>query len=162
MYSTYSHAYEANINCYNNICPITTSQPRCLIPSPPLIYRHVISIHDISLTSPLRISVHHYHCLYFVFDLFRLQTKTSSSLPSMATGLLRPAVSRVTPLSPPSRAIVFRAHASVDQAQQVEPKAKLTAKPKTFQIYRWNPDSPQLQDYEIDLKDCGPMVLDAF
>ncbi|KAH0856007.1 hypothetical protein HID58_084268 [Brassica napus] len=35
---------------------------------------------------------------------------------------------------------------------------------KTFQIYRWNPDSPgkpELQDYQIDLKDCGPMVLDA-
>ncbi|KAL2240593.1 UNVERIFIED_CONTAM: Succinate dehydrogenase ubiquinone iron-sulfur subunit 2, mitochondrial [Sesamum indicum] len=80
----------------------------------------------------------------------------------MATGLLRPAVSRVTPLSPPARPIVSRAHASADQAQQVEPKAKLTAKPKTFQIYRWNPDAPQLQDYEIDLKDCGPMVLDAF
>ena len=35
---------------------------------------------------------------------------------------------------------------------------------KTFQIYRWNPDNPskpELQDYKIDLKDCGPMVLDA-
>ena len=35
---------------------------------------------------------------------------------------------------------------------------------KTFQIYRWNPDNPskpELQDYQIDLKDCGPMVLDA-
>nr|BAH57150.1 AT3G27380 [Arabidopsis thaliana] len=35
---------------------------------------------------------------------------------------------------------------------------------KTFQIYRWNPDNPgkpELQNYQIDLKDCGPMVLDA-
>ncbi|KAJ4888250.1 Succinate dehydrogenase [ubiquinone] iron-sulfur subunit 1 [Raphanus sativus] len=35
---------------------------------------------------------------------------------------------------------------------------------KTFQIYRWNPDNPSkphLQDYQIDLKDCGPMILDA-
>ncbi|KAF3781990.1 Succinate dehydrogenase ubiquinone iron-sulfur subunit 2 [Nymphaea thermarum] len=35
---------------------------------------------------------------------------------------------------------------------------------KTFSIYRWNPDGsgkPQLQDYQIDLSECGPMVLDA-
>lgn len=35
---------------------------------------------------------------------------------------------------------------------------------KTFSIYRWNPDGsgkPQLQDYQIDLNECGPMVLDA-
>ncbi|KAF9604148.1 hypothetical protein IFM89_002823 [Coptis chinensis] len=35
---------------------------------------------------------------------------------------------------------------------------------KTFSIYRWNPDNsskPQLQDYQVDLKNCGPMVLDA-
>ncbi|HZT19077.1 MAG TPA: succinate dehydrogenase iron-sulfur subunit [Dongiaceae bacterium] len=38
------------------------------------------------------------------------------------------------------------------------------AKPKTFKIYRWNPDDgqpPRLDSYEIDLADCGPMVLDA-
>ena len=36
--------------------------------------------------------------------------------------------------------------------------------PKTFKIYRWNPDdgrTPRLDSYEIDLADCGPMVLDA-
>ncbi|KAK5781309.1 succinate dehydrogenase iron-sulfur protein subunit SDH2 PWA37_004742 [Arxiozyma heterogenica] len=36
---------------------------------------------------------------------------------------------------------------------------------KTFKIYRWNPDKPQekprLQDYQVDLNECGPMVLDA-
>ena len=35
---------------------------------------------------------------------------------------------------------------------------------KTFQIYRWSPDdekNPRLDHYEIDLKRCGPMVLDA-
>ncbi|CAG8446719.1 2879_t:CDS:2 [Ambispora leptoticha] len=36
---------------------------------------------------------------------------------------------------------------------------------KTFAIYRWNPDEPitkpHLQNYEIDLNTCGPMVLDA-
>lgn len=35
---------------------------------------------------------------------------------------------------------------------------------KTFEIYRYDPDSganPQLDSYEVDLDDCGPMVLDV-
>ncbi|CAO3674090.1 unnamed protein product [Umbelopsis ramanniana] len=36
---------------------------------------------------------------------------------------------------------------------------------KTFEIYRWNPDTPAekptLQEYKVDLNACGPMVLDA-
>lgn len=36
---------------------------------------------------------------------------------------------------------------------------------KTFKIYRWNPDKPaekaKLEDYQVDLNECGPMVLDA-
>lgn len=35
---------------------------------------------------------------------------------------------------------------------------------KTFRIYRWEPDSgenPRIDSYEIDLDQCGPMVLDA-
>ncbi|CAB3998234.1 Succinate dehydrogenase [ubiquinone] iron-sulfur subunit, mitochondrial [Paramuricea clavata] len=36
---------------------------------------------------------------------------------------------------------------------------------KTFSIYRWDPekpgDKPRMQDYEVDLNSCGPMVLDA-
>lgn len=35
---------------------------------------------------------------------------------------------------------------------------------KKFQIYRWNPDTgekPYEATYEVDQKDCGPMVLDA-
>jgi len=38
------------------------------------------------------------------------------------------------------------------------------ARAKTFQIYRYDPDSaanPRLDSYEIDLDKCGPMVLDA-
>jgi len=36
--------------------------------------------------------------------------------------------------------------------------------PKTFKVYRWSPDdgeNPRLDSYEVDLADCGPMVLDA-
>ena len=35
---------------------------------------------------------------------------------------------------------------------------------KTFRIYRWDPDSgqnPRIDSYDVDLDDCGPMVLDA-
>src|SRR6516162_2119431 len=35
---------------------------------------------------------------------------------------------------------------------------------KTFNIYRYNPDlgrNPTLDRFEVDLDDCGPMVLDA-
>jgi succinate dehydrogenase / fumarate reductase, iron-sulfur subunit len=35
---------------------------------------------------------------------------------------------------------------------------------KEFRIYRFNPDdghNPRIDTYVIDLKDCGPMVLDA-
>jgi len=36
---------------------------------------------------------------------------------------------------------------------------------KKFAIYRWNPekagDKPRMQEYDVDLNKCGPMVLDA-
>src|SRR5450432_1938410 len=35
---------------------------------------------------------------------------------------------------------------------------------RTFRIYRWNPDdtqNPRIDEYELDLDACGPMVLDA-
>lgn len=35
---------------------------------------------------------------------------------------------------------------------------------KTFKIYRWSPDddeNPQTMTYDIDMDNCGPMVLDA-
>jgi len=37
-------------------------------------------------------------------------------------------------------------------------------KPRSFKIYRWNPDdakNPRVDTYEIDMAECGPMVLDA-
>ena len=41
---------------------------------------------------------------------------------------------------------------------------KSAKKPKTFKIYRWTPENdenPALDEYPIDLGNCGPMVLDA-
>ena len=38
-------------------------------------------------------------------------------------------------------------------------------KRKTFSIYRWNPEligvKPKMENFEVDLNNCGPMVLDA-
>ncbi|CAA2999472.1 succinate dehydrogenase [ubiquinone] iron-sulfur subunit 2, mitochondrial-like [Olea europaea subsp. europaea] len=82
----------------------------------------------------------------------------------MATGLLRRVIIRVPATVQGARISLNRAHASEASVQQEEPQAKHTSNPKTFQIYRWTPDNPQkpeLQNFEIDLKECGPMVLDA-
>ncbi|XP_067947856.1 succinate dehydrogenase [ubiquinone] iron-sulfur subunit, mitochondrial-like [Watersipora subatra] len=46
-------------------------------------------------------------------------------------------------------------------AAAAQPEQRL----KTFSIYRWDPerpgDKPHMQNYQVDLNDCGPMVLDA-
>ncbi|XP_078166654.1 succinate dehydrogenase [ubiquinone] iron-sulfur subunit 1, mitochondrial-like [Carex rostrata] len=58
--------------------------------------------------------------------------------------------------APAARLVQTQTHSS-----QADAKPKRI---KTFSIYRWNPDSPtkpELQNYEIDLAECGPMVLDA-
>jgi succinate dehydrogenase / fumarate reductase iron-sulfur subunit len=37
-------------------------------------------------------------------------------------------------------------------------------KVRKFSVYRWNQDdgkTPQIDTYEVDMNDCGPMVLDA-
>ena len=43
-------------------------------------------------------------------------------------------------------------------------KAEKSERSKTFKIYRWNPDdghNPSIDTFEINLDECGPMVLDA-
>ncbi len=38
------------------------------------------------------------------------------------------------------------------------------ARMKTFKVYRWEPEdgqNPRIDSYQVDLDDCGPMVLDA-
>ena len=44
------------------------------------------------------------------------------------------------------------------------PAPQGASRTKVFRVYRWNPDeggNPRVDEYEIDLDDCGPMVLDA-
>merc|ERR1711860_202377 len=55
------------------------------------------------------------------------------------------------------------------QASAANPSAPVTglraAKSKKFAVYRWNPDKPgdkpKMQEYDVDLNTCGPMVLDG-
>ena len=50
------------------------------------------------------------------------------------------------------------------KAGKTWPKPDGAKQTKTFKVYRWNPDdgaNPQVDSYELDLADCGPMVLDA-
>ena len=49
-------------------------------------------------------------------------------------------------------------------AGKTHPGKSAAKSPRTFKIYRWNPDeaaNPRLDRYVVDLADCGPMVLDA-
>ena len=52
-----------------------------------------------------------------------------------------------------------------DATVDANPKSSADSRIKTFQIYRWNPDSPtekpRMQTYKLDLNKTGPMVLDA-
>ncbi|XP_076472727.1 succinate dehydrogenase [ubiquinone] iron-sulfur subunit, mitochondrial-like [Babylonia areolata] len=67
-------------------------------------------------------------------------------------------------LSPATKAVfqLFQARcAQTAAAAATQPAPRI----KKFEIYRWNPDrqgdKPHVQTYEIDLNQCGPMVLDA-
>ncbi|XP_022543596.2 succinate dehydrogenase [ubiquinone] iron-sulfur subunit 2, mitochondrial [Brassica napus] len=86
----------------------------------------------------------------------------------MSTGLIGRLVrTKPSRLATSARLIPSRCTASVTEPESKSPSGGGGGKAsnfKTFQIYRWNPDNPskpELQDYKIDLKDCGPMVLDA-
>lgn len=49
--------------------------------------------------------------------------------------------------------------------QQAQPKEAQEPQIKKFEIYRWSPDNagekPYMQTYEVNMRECGPMVLDA-
>ena len=59
--------------------------------------------------------------------------------------------------------------AAAAAAAAPDPSASVTgiraAKNKKFLIYRWDPDTPgdkpRMQEFDVDLNTCGPMVLDA-
>ena len=50
------------------------------------------------------------------------------------------------------------------QPGKTHPAPAGAKRPRSFKIYRYNPDTPdnpRLDTYTIDLDDCGPMILDA-
>jgi len=78
------------------------------------------------------------------------------------------AVPAKQPLPSAMHAVVNTFASLTDSAlSSIKPKKKAAATAssvKTFKIYRWHPDSPEPPhtiNYDVDLKQCGPMVLDA-
>src|ERR1700683_1816933 len=59
----------------------------------------------------------------------------------------------------------FRLPANSRPVQGVTHRAAAGAREgRTFRIYRFNPDAgenPRIDRFELDMKSCGPMVLDA-
>ncbi|MDR9433565.1 MAG: succinate dehydrogenase iron-sulfur subunit [Spiribacter sp.] len=50
------------------------------------------------------------------------------------------------------------------QQGETHPAPSGAANTRLFKVYRWEPEAgenPRLDSYELDLDDCGPMVLDA-
>jgi succinate dehydrogenase (ubiquinone) iron-sulfur subunit len=77
----------------------------------------------------------------------------------------RAPLSRVASLMP---AHVRSIHAAVPVKMATAAAAPASVKApliKKFKVYRWNPDKPQekphMQEYAVDLNQCGPMLLDA-
>merc|ERR1711936_240444 len=79
------------------------------------------------------------------------------------------ATSKLLSLSPCSPLhLAMRGAAASATASKTEEKGAWglrSEKKKTFANYRWDPekpgDKPQMKNYEVDLNNCGPMVLDA-
>merc|ERR1712004_225866 len=72
-------------------------------------------------------------------------------------------VKALSKFSAPSKAIVslIQSRSAATAATAAKPEERF----KTFSIYRWDPekpgDKPHMQNYDVDLNSCGPMVLDA-
>jgi succinate dehydrogenase (ubiquinone) iron-sulfur subunit len=83
---------------------------------------------------------------------------------SLLLGAASRPVLRAAAASPAAAAVRGMAQV-VDGQQQSQAASGDNAKLKTFQIYRWNPDTPtekpKMQSYTLDLNKTGPMVLDA-
>lgn len=83
---------------------------------------------------------------------------TSSRLLATAS---RSAFVRPTALFSRSMATLGSATVNADPTGTNDSESRM----KTFQIYRWNPDTPtekpRMQSYTLDLNKTGPMVLDA-
>lgn len=92
-----------------------------------------------------------------------------AALRSSTSRLLGAATTR--PAFRPAATNLVRSMATVsetkglDDSHSASSPATEKSRLKTFQIYRWNPDTPtekpRMQTYTLDLNKTGPMVLDA-
>lgn len=60
--------------------------------------------------------------------------------------------------------ISLPANSRVDTKGKQHPAPAGAKRVRTFRVYRWNPEdggNPHVDSYDIDLDQCGPMVLDA-
>lgn len=91
-----------------------------------------------------------------------------AALRSTSTRLLGAAT---RPVFRPAATNLMRSMATVAETKGLDDSnasgspASEKSRMKTFQIYRWNPDTPtekpRMQTYTLDLNKTGPMVLDA-
>merc|ERR1712228_272235 len=94
----------------------------------------------------------------------KLTINTGASFRIMAVS----ATSKLLSLSPCSPLHLAMRGAAASSATKTEEKGAWglrSEKKKTFAIYRFDPEKagskPEMKNYEIDLNNCGPMVLDA-
>lgn len=73
--------------------------------------------------------------------------------------------STVNPLKIAGRSAAQAAAAAAPGEEKTAAWGLRAEKVKTFAIYRWDPetagDKPRMQEFKVDLNNCGPMVLDA-
>merc|ERR1712062_794975 len=87
----------------------------------------------------------------------------SSARGTMAVNATSKLLSLTSSSSPFITAV--RGAAQAAAAQEKGAWGLRSEKQKTFAIYRWDPekpgDKPRMEEYKVDLNNCGPMVLDA-
>merc|ERR1712115_512658 len=87
----------------------------------------------------------------------------SSARGTMAVNATSKLLSLTSSSSPFITAV--RGAAQAAAAQEKGAWGLRSEKQKTFAIYRWDPEKPgakpRMEEYKVDLNNCGPMVLDA-
>merc|ERR1712188_2588 len=89
-------------------------------------------------------------------------TQTKSLLGSLQATTRSPSLSGLWLSNGVSVRTSANSSAAVPELSDGEPPEEEAL--KEFKIYRWDPDlgdKPRMQTYEVDLNDCGPMILDV-
>ncbi|OQV13144.1 Succinate dehydrogenase [ubiquinone] iron-sulfur subunit, mitochondrial [Hypsibius exemplaris] len=104
-------------------------------------------------------------CWNCTWDLEKL-TKPEATMAMIASTNGMRHLARFVPRNANLMVVRAASQAAAAQAKTPEPKkAAPVAQVKKFSVYRWDPDKsgdkPHMQTYEVDLTQCGPMILDA-